>query len=172
MLLNMSLPRAGTRFAATVLASAVMAGSALAQDVPAIGTTHEGDLKIPGWEDRGGGQLNGPIWYSLFRRPDGAFRAIINRSLGYLRGSKYMTFRVTDVLTTIPYPEEMDFLFVCQSPRAAKPGAVIAVVRIDMKNEKEWWTDIRRAWTVSIDTGRSSETDTRGVRCLNEGWGR
>jgi len=153
-------------------AGALLASSAGAQDADLVGRTHEGDLKIPGWEDRGGGQLVDSVWYSVFRRSDGAFRVVINRSLGYRPGSQFMSFRVTDVVATDPYPQEIDILFVCKSSRVAKPGTLIAAVRIDIKDEKEWWTDVRRAWTISVQTGRLTETETRGVQCLNEAWGR
>ena len=36
---------------------------------------------------------------------------------------------------------------------------------------KEWWTEVRRAWEIALDTGKISSTKTKGVRCTNVSWG-
>ena len=36
---------------------------------------------------------------------------------------------------------------------------------------KEWWTEVRRAWEIALDTGKITSTKTKGVRCTNVSWG-
>jgi hypothetical protein len=36
--------------------------------------------------------------------------------------------------------------------------------------DKEWWTDVRRAWEISIESGEISSIKAKGVRCTNPGW--
>ena len=37
---------------------------------------------------------------------------------------------------------------------------------------KEWWTDVRRAWEIALDTGEIAELEkTKGIRCTNVSWG-
>ena len=36
---------------------------------------------------------------------------------------------------------------------------------------KEWWTEVRRAWEIALDTGKISLSKTKGVRCTNVSWG-
>jgi hypothetical protein len=36
---------------------------------------------------------------------------------------------------------------------------------------KEWWTEVRRAGEIALDTGKISSTKTKGVRCTNVSWG-
>jgi hypothetical protein len=37
--------------------------------------------------------------------------------------------------------------------------------------EKEWWTDVRRAWEISLETGEITSVPTKGVKCTNMSWG-
>ena len=43
------------------------------------------------------------------------------------------------------------------------------MVRIDLR--RKWWRDIRKAWRVELDTGTISLVPTKGIACLNEGFG-
>jgi len=36
---------------------------------------------------------------------------------------------------------------------------------------KEWWTEVRRAWEITHDTGKISSAKTKGVRCTQVSWG-
>ena len=36
--------------------------------------------------------------------------------------------------------------------------------------EKEWWTDVRRAWEISLETGQIASVKPKGIRCTNPGW--
>ena len=34
-------------------------------------------------------------------------------------------------------------------------------------DQKEWWTDVRRAWEISLDTGAIASIPPKGVKCTN-----
>ncbi len=36
---------------------------------------------------------------------------------------------------------------------------------------KEWWTDVRRAWEISVETGLITSIKPAGIRCTNASWG-
>ena len=36
--------------------------------------------------------------------------------------------------------------------------------------DKEWWSDVRRAWEISLDTGQIASVKPKGVRCTNPAW--
>jgi hypothetical protein len=38
------------------------------------------------------------------------------------------------------------------------------------KEDKEWWTDVRRAWEISLQTGQIASIKSKGIRCTNPGW--
>jgi hypothetical protein len=35
---------------------------------------------------------------------------------------------------------------------------------------KEWWTDVRRAWEISLETGQIASVKPKGIRCTNPSW--
>jgi hypothetical protein len=37
--------------------------------------------------------------------------------------------------------------------------------------QKEWWTDVRRAWEISLETGLIASVKPKGIRCTNASWG-
>ena len=36
--------------------------------------------------------------------------------------------------------------------------------------DKEWWSDVRRAWEISLDTGQIASVKPKGIRCTNPAW--
>ena len=34
-------------------------------------------------------------------------------------------------------------------------------------DEKEWWTDVRRAWEISLETGMIASIKPKGIKCTN-----
>ena len=38
------------------------------------------------------------------------------------------------------------------------------------KEDREWWSDVRRAWEISLETGLIASVKTKGIRCTNPGW--
>jgi len=46
---------------------------------------------------------------------------------------------------------------------------IFAVVRLDLR--RKWWRNVRKAWKVDLGTSTISPVPTKGIRCLNEGFG-
>ena len=38
------------------------------------------------------------------------------------------------------------------------------------KDSAEWWTNLRKAWEINIETGEISSVKARGVKCTNPDW--
>ena len=64
--------------------------------------------------------------------------------------------------------------------QVAQPGAVFSVACVQGddqtlrfigeakgSDQKDWWTDIRRAWEITLDTGAIASVSPRGVKCTN-----
>ena len=38
------------------------------------------------------------------------------------------------------------------------------------KEDREWWSDVRRAWEISLETGQIASISPKGIRCTNPNW--
>lgn len=132
-----------------------------------IGTEFEGALIIPGWEDDG--LVADPVWYHSYRRKDDAHLVLMSWALPRKPNSSYTPFRVTDVLLIPPVAKGHALTFFCEPPRTNVTEKMFAVVRLDLR--RKWWRDVRKAWKVDLGTGMISPAATKGVACLNEGFG-
>jgi hypothetical protein len=134
-----------------------------------IGTEYEGGLIIPGWEDQGGGLMADPVWYHHYRRDDDAYLVLINWAMPRKPGATHTPFRITDVLVIPRIEKGFGLTFDCEPPRTNVSAKVFAVVRIDIR--QKWWRGVREAWKVELGTGMISPVPTKGIACLNEGFG-
>ncbi len=136
-----------------------------------IGRVYEGSLPMNGWEDMGGGHLANSVWFHHFRRADGVQLVMVDWIQPRRAGSQQATFRVTDVLFVPALQENQSIIFDCQGRDRNVTRKIIAVAQVDPQNQSEWWSDIRQAWSVSLDDGRVTPTSPEGVKCINESWG-
>jgi hypothetical protein len=142
-----------------------------------VGKVYEGDelddqLVIEGWEDLGGGLMIEPIWFHYFRRKDDAYLVLANMALPRRHpDAKNLSFRITDVLVVPPLEEGQEVAFYCRVKGSKRKRAIVAVIQPDYEKQEEWWKDLLRAWTISLDSGQLAIIDTAGVECVNEGWG-
>jgi hypothetical protein len=58
---------------------------------------------------------------------------------------------------------------VCQRNRN-QDETIVAVVK-PPKKEVEWHNKVYVAYKVNLNTGRFEKISSKGIRCLNEGWG-
>ena len=134
-----------------------------------IGTRVEGDFPIKGWEDRGGGLFQDPVWYAQYRRGDGAQLVLLQWALPRRPGAQDLTFQITDVLVTPPLRNDAELAFFC---REAQPNVTRKILAVVMPNpNQEWWRDIQQAWAVDLDSGSIRPIPPRGIECVNESWG-
>jgi hypothetical protein len=134
-----------------------------------IGTEYEGRLTIPGWQDLGGAWLAGPVWHHYYTRDDNAFLIEIDWGMPRKPGARKATFLVTDMLFIPPLEKDLFVTFQCVPARKNVFESVFAVVRPE--SDKEWWHDVRKAWTVDLTTGKISPIPTKGIACFNEAYG-
>lgn len=127
-----------------------------------------------GWKDHGGACISSSLGpnnncdYSIgvLERP-GQLILYIGKSAPRIDPKK-ARWLVTDQM---PYPKAPTGFQVVYSfcERDGKPDeTIIAIVKT---TDTEWYTTVRLAYRANLSTGRFEKTSTKGVRCLNEGWG-
>src|SRR5262245_33311687 len=67
-----------------------------------VGIEYEGVVKVPGWEQHGGGLLEGPVWYHFYKRQDNSHFVLMNWKLPRKPNARQGHFRVTDELLIPP----------------------------------------------------------------------
>lgn len=132
------------------------------------GKTYQGDFEIEGWDDLGGGLVLPPVYVRQYQREDGTFLVLTSRETAPATSSNPASFIVADALIVPPPKEGVDFTVACVQ---GEDETLRFMGEASGKEDKEWWTDVRRAWEISIETGEITEAKTRGVRCTNISWG-
>ncbi len=133
-----------------------------------VGKNYQGGLEIDGWADLGGGLVLPPIYVYQYQRDDGTFLVLTSRELTPATRDSPAAYVVADALI-VPKPKEgVEFTITCVQ---GEDETLRFMGEASGKEDKEWWTDVRRAWEISIETGEIAEAKTRGVRCTNISWG-
>ncbi len=129
-----------------------------------VGKTYDDELDIEGWEDLGGGLVSPPIYVHEYRRDDGTFLVLTSKETAPQKGDTPGSYIVVDAILV----------------SKLRPGAVLSVActqgddqtlrfigEAKGSEEKETWTDIGRAWEISLETGAIAPIKPKGVRCTN-----
>jgi len=132
------------------------------------GKTYQGDLEIEGWDDLGGGLVLPPIYVRQYQREDGTFLVLTSREVVPPSSNNTASYIVADALVVPPPKEGVDFTIACVQ---GEDETLRFMGEASGKEDKEWWTDVRHAWEISIETGEITEAKTKGVRCTNISWG-
>jgi len=133
-----------------------------------LGKTYSGDLDIEGWSDFGGGLVAPPIWVHQYQREDGANLVLTSRETAPATRSSPATYVVTDA-RIISKPWKGYAISIACMQGDDFTLRFIGDARGPQDNE--WWTDVRRAWEISLETGQMTETKTKGISCTNMSWG-
>jgi hypothetical protein len=133
-----------------------------------IGKNYDGDLDIEGWTDLGGGLVSPPIYVRHYQREDGTYLVLTSRELAKATGGTPANLAVVDALIVHAPQGGAEFTISCVQ---GKDEMLRFMGVAKGPEEKEWWTDVRRAWEISIETGQISSIKTKGVRCTNVSWG-
>jgi hypothetical protein len=133
-----------------------------------IGKNYDGDLDIEGWEDLGGGLIAAPIFIHQYQRADGTFLVLTSRQLAKEAKETPANYEVADALIVPPPQTGVEFTISCVQ---GKDETLRFIGEAKGPENKEWWTEVRRAWEIALDTGKISSTKTKGVRCTNVSWG-
>ncbi len=129
----------------------------------------EGVFPIAGWDDRGGGLLSPPVWFSDYARADGARLVLVEWEMPRRPDAQHATFQITDVLEVAPPPQGYALAFFCEGPQPDITRSILAVVRADPM--LEYWHDVHAAWAVDHFSGQVTPIAPAGIACVNESWG-
>jgi hypothetical protein len=133
-----------------------------------LGKVYQSEIEIEGWTDLGGGLVIPPVYVRHYQREDGTYLVLTSREIAKATRTEPASYVVADALV-VPKP---------------KGGAEFSIACVQGKDEtlrfmgeakggptKEWWTDVRRAWEIALDTGEIASVKPKGIRCTNVSWG-
>jgi hypothetical protein len=133
-----------------------------------IGKNYDDELQIEGWNDLGGGLVLPPIYVHEYQREDGTFLVLTSRELSRETATAPANYEVLDALIVPPAPSGVEFTISCVQ---GQDETLRFLGLAKGPESKEWWTEVRRAWEIALDSGKISSTKTKGVRCTNMSWG-
>lgn len=133
-----------------------------------LGKTYDDELEVEGWIDLGGGLVAPPIYvHQYLREADGAYLVLTSREIAKAAADTPAAFVVIDALI-VPAPQkDAAFSIAC----VQGDDATLRFMGEAKGNEdREWWSDVRRAWEISLETGQIVSIPPKGVRCTNPNW--
>jgi hypothetical protein len=133
-----------------------------------LGKTFSGDLEIENWLDYGGGLVAPPIWIRQYQREDGTNLVLTTRETAPDTRTSPATYVVTDALILPPPQKGLEFVISCTQ---GDDPTLRFIGEAKGPDEQEWWSDVRRAWEISLETGAITSIATKGIKCNNPGWG-
>ena len=132
-----------------------------------IGKTYDDELDVEGWDDLGGGLVAPPVYVRQYQREDGTNLVLTSREVSKASATSPAAFVVADALIVPKAQKELEFSIAC----VQGDDATLKFMGEAKGNEnKEWWTDVRRAWEISLETGQIASIKPKGIRCTNPGW--
>ena len=133
-----------------------------------LGKTYDDELEVEGWIDLGGGLVAPPIYVHQYQREeDGTYLVLTSREVAKAAADVPASFVVTDALV-VPAPQkEAAVSIACVQ---GEDATLKFMGEAKGNEEKEWWSDVRHAWEISLETGEIVSIPTKGVRCTNPNW--
>lgn len=133
-----------------------------------LGKTYDDELEIEGWIDLGGGLVAPPIYVRQYQREDGTLLVLTSREMSKASNTTPASYVVADALI-VPKPQkDVEFSISCVQ---GQDEMLRFMGEAKGSEKKEWWTDVRRAWEISIETGLIASIAPKGIRCTNASWG-
>jgi hypothetical protein len=134
-----------------------------------VGRTYDDDLAVEGWDEIDGGLVAPPIYVHRYQREDGTYLVLTSREAVKATNTAPASYVVVDALI-VPKPQkdDVEFSIACVQ---GKDETLNFMGEAKGSEEKEWWTDVRRAWEISLETGLIASVQPKGIRCTNASWG-
>jgi hypothetical protein len=132
-----------------------------------VGKTYDDELDIEGWTDLGGGLVSPPFYVRQYQREDGANLVLTSREVSKATATAPASYVVADALVVPKAQKDVEFSIACVQ---GEDGTLKFMGETKGNEDKEWWTDVRRAWEISLETGQIASVKPKGVRCTNPGW--
>jgi hypothetical protein len=134
-----------------------------------IGKTYEDEFDIDGWTDLGGGLVAPPIYVHEYQREtDGSYLVLTSREAAKEGALAPASFIVTDALIVSKPQNDAAFSIACVS--AGDDATLKYLGEAKGSEGKEWWTDVKRAWEISLETGLIASIKPKGIQCTNPAW--
>lgn len=127
-----------------------------------IGATYSGSFELEGWTDQGGGLVLPPIYVHHYNRKDGTILVVTAKETG-----SSANFEITDTLLANKPHKGYTFSTSCMK---GDDYTLRFMGEVSGKDESEWWTNLRKAWEIDIETGKISDAGAKGVKCVNPNW--
>ena len=133
-----------------------------------LGKSYDDELEVEGWIDLGGGLVSPPIYIHQYQREeDGTYLVLTSREVSRASADAPASFVVIDALV-VPQPQkEAAFTIACVQ---GEDATLRFMGEAKGKEDKEWWSDVRRAWEISLETGEIASVPPKGIRCTNPNW--
>ena len=133
-----------------------------------VGKTYDDELDIEGWIDLGGGLVSPPIYVRQYQREeDGANLVLTSREVSKATATAPASYVVSDALVVPKAQKDVLLSIACVQ---GDDATLKFLGEAKGNEEKEWWTDVRRAWEISLETGQIASVKPKGIRCTNPGW--
>jgi hypothetical protein len=133
-----------------------------------LGKTYDDELDVEGWDDLGGGLVSPPFYVRQYQREDGTNLVLTSRELAKATAAAPASYQVVDALV-VPKPQK-DVAFSIACVMGGDDPTLKFMGEAKGSEEKEWWSDVRRAWEISLETGQIASVKPKGIRCTNPGW--
>lgn len=130
-----------------------------------VGKTYTGSFELDGWTNVGGGLVLPPFYVQHYSREDGTVLVLTAKSAEEDGSSS--DFEITDALTTDKPHKGYTFSTACMK---GEDFTLRYMGEASGKDEAEWWTNLRKAWEIDVETGKMSSVNARGVKCTNPNW--
>ena len=130
-----------------------------------IGETYAGSFDVDGWTNVGGGLVLPPIYVQHYARDDGTVLVLTAKSANEDGSSS--DFEITDALVADTPRKGYTFSTACMK---GDDYTLRFMGEASGKDAAEWWTNLRNAWEIDVETGKISSVNTRGVKCTNPNW--
>ncbi len=129
-----------------------------------VGKTYDDELDIEGWEDLGGGLVSPPIYVHEYRRDDGTVLVLTSKETAPQKGDTPGSYVVLDALLVSKLRPDAVLSVACVQ---GDDQTLRFIGEAKGSDQKEWWTDISRAWEISLETGAITSIKPKGVKCTN-----
>jgi hypothetical protein len=133
-----------------------------------LGKAYDDELEVDGWTDLGGGLVSPPIYvHQYLREEDGTYLVLTSREVAQAEADTPASYVVTDALIVPKPKKDGAFSIACVQ---GEDATLRFIGEAKGKEDDEWWNDVRRAWEISLETGKMASVSTKGVRCNNPDW--
>jgi len=105
-----------------------------------LGKSYSGELEIEGWTNFGGGLVSPPVYVNLYQREDGTSLVVTSKVSN-------QTYVVTDALII---SKPWKGYVISTSCMQGEDFTLRFVAETRGLEDKEWWTEVRRAWEIEV----------------------